>query len=303
MNTIRTKEESKILLMGTMQELGEKLVPIVKESIDKILEYKSKRWIDVVDEKTKNKTVEILNLIQKIRPDTELHINRIINSLNTHTFVYDENGKWDYINKLNTNRSDFAVFISDLLEKSKEFEIYEMYRDLKKNDFSNLKKFVNNLPKHADFIWDNFLNQKEKYIQNILQNSKEGEIVENFVSDYFHSMGWTVIYKGGDGELIDMLLGLDLIVERDGEYKLIQVKKLSLIEDTQIEDKNFIKIRGNVIIRNLSIIDTVAYASLDGKVFAGGKQEYFYNSSDGLVRCYGFPIPSKVNKNEILIKN
>ena len=152
-------------------------------------------------------------------------------------------------------------------------------------------------------MWENFLNDKQKYTQNIKKNSEEGEIAENFVINHYINDGWDIVYKGGDGEYIDMKLSLDLIVKKGDTYEFIQTKKVSSIEEVMIEDSNYTKVEGNVTITNLSVIDTIAYATLKGDVFTVKKQEYYYQSNSGLVKCEGLPAPSKVNKNQILVKN
>jgi hypothetical protein len=143
MVTTHSKENCKILLITEMNYIGDKLTPIVKTPITNILTYKSKRWIDVVGDDKKNHTVEILNLVKKIKPELTNYINGVIDSLGTHFLVFDENHQWDRINKLNTNRSDYPIFIADLLEKSTKYDIYEIYRDLKKNNFSNFNTGIN----------------------------------------------------------------------------------------------------------------------------------------------------------------
>jgi hypothetical protein len=303
MVTTHSKENCKILLITEMNYIGDKLTPIVKTPITNILSYKSKRWIDVVGDDKKNHTVEILNLVKKIKPELTNYINGVIDSLGTHFLVFDENHQWDRINKLNTNRSDYPIFIADLLEKSTKYDIYEIYRDLKKNNFSNFIEFLNNVSKHPEFVWNNFLNNKEKYTQNIKKNSEEGEMAENFVINHYINDGWEIIYKGGDGEYIDMKLSLDLIVKKDNNYEFVQTKKVSSIEKVVIKNKNYTKVEGNVMITNSSVIDTIAYATLKGDVFIVKRQEYFYPSDEGLVKCEGLPAPSRVNKNQILVKN
>ena len=109
-------------------------------------------------------------------------------------------------------------------------------------------------------IWDKFLSNEELYTQNIRENSKDGDITENLTVDYYVNNGWNLIHQGGNGDLIDMKLGVDLIVEKNGEYRYVQVKKLNSITNVTIKGKNFIRFGGNITIMNdLSnkILDTV----------------------------------------------
>lgn len=303
MDISNTDEKRKISLINLMTKEGYKIRTWVKESIDKILRIKSKRWIDCVDEKTKNKTIEICDLIRKVRPDLSSKVDRFLKDLPNKYLIYDENNQWDPINKLNTNRSDSAVLIADIIEKSKKYDLRKMYYELMKTNYDPLKDLLNDMSKHPNFIWDKFLISKEKYTANIIKNSKEGEDIENFVMDEYIKMGYDIIYKGGDGDLIDMEFGVDLIVKKGNKYNFVQVKKVSSIENVEFENENYTKIKGDVSILNFSLIDTVAYGTLEGNVFIGSKIEFYHKKDKGFIKKIGLPIPEKIYKSEVFVKN
>lgn len=303
MSKFHTKEEQKKLLLGTLKENSGKLLPIVKDTISKILRHRSKRWVDMVDPKIKEKTLEVFELIKKLKPENKNFIDNLVNGLDREYFVYDENGHWSFINKLNTNRSDFCVFIADLLFHSKRFDMSKVEMGIKKSDFSLLKNFLLEIENHPKFIWDKFLSNIDLYTTNIRRNSEEGEMVEKHVLDHYVKNGWEPIHIGGNGDLIDMLLGVDLIVRKNNEYLCVQVKKIPSINKVDIGDESFIEIKGDFIVTNRSTIDVVAYSTLDGNnIFTSKKQDYYYFKGKVLKKEFGLPIPSTTYNNRVLVK-
>lgn len=299
-----TKEEQKKLLLTTLQEHSGKLLPIVKDTITKILDYKAKKWVDTVDSQTVENTLNIFDLIKKLKPEKKDTINKIIETALKKRFVYDEKSNWVFINKLNTNRSDFPIFIADLLEKSKKFNMRDIEMSIKKNDYSTIRKFLLEIEKHSEFIWGEFLDDPDKYTQNIRKNSEEGGIVERHVLNHYIENGWQIVHMGGNGDLIDMLLGIDFIVNKDGEYLCVQVKKIPSLGKVEIDNECYIEIKGDFELNGNDLIDIIAYATLDGKnIFVSKRQNYYYYKDKILKREFGLPIPSTTYNKRVLIKN
>ena len=61
-------------------------------------------------------------------------------------------------------------------------------------------------------------------IEPIKRSSGIGERTENNVREVLEKSGFTLKYQGGDGDLIDMIYGIDLIMEKKGRMYLIQIK-------------------------------------------------------------------------------
>lgn len=303
MDTSNIDEKVKISLINLMSLDAHKIRTWVKDALNKILKIKSKRWIDCVSEEKKNQTIKICKLIKEIRPDVSNKVDNFLNELPNKYLVYNEKNQWERINKINTNRTDSAVLIVDIIERSSKYDIRKMYTELTKPDYDTLKELLSDMVKHKEYIWDNFLSNTEKYTANIAKNSEEGEIVENFVVEEYKKMGYEIIFIGGDGDLIDMEFGVDLIVKKDDVYNFVQIKKVSSIENTTYENENYIKINGKVSILNFSLIDTIAYGTLGGEVFIGPKREFYHKKDKVFIKKYGFPIPEKIYMNEIFIKN
>ena len=164
--------------------------------------------------------VEILNSIGKI---TEGQKNWFIKKvLDDNSLVYVD-GEWSPINKLNTNYMDLADLLTDLLfmggERAEEF-----INKINENPKEGLMSLKSSLPG----LIDKYFEDPEKlfdYTQNIKITSDFGERAEQEVKNKLMDDGFTVEYEGGNGDLIDMVYGTDLIMSHpDHGTKTIQVK-------------------------------------------------------------------------------
>lgn len=179
-----------------------------------------------------------------------------------------ENGEWSYLNKLNTNIYALIDLLSDYfqdlynmysidsfdinitendpygeendIEKTPDF--YWMgFTDIVENDY-DIESFKSDI--YTYIHWDDrdfgmnintWLNKKfenrynlNKYINVIKENSFKGEKAEEIVSNFFENRKTKVLYKGGNGDLIDMVFGCDLILEKRDKILTVQVKSYSL---------------------------------------------------------------------------
>ena len=147
--------------------------------------------------------------------------------------VFDSEGKWHPVNKLNTNPDDLIELFTDLLFESYETNnfvkelleyITKNYKDVEgiKNLFSSNKENIQNL-----FIGRYQLTPTDLYgyVTNNIKLSEIGEAVENEVRLKLESMGYKTLYQGGNGDFIDMKFSIDLIIETsEGIVKTLQVK-------------------------------------------------------------------------------
>lgn len=145
--------------------------------------------------------------------------------------VKDENGDWDYVNKLNTNYSDLSDLLSELVmrgidtnpEKGKL--VYDM---IIKNPTDGLLKLKPHLKKLIVkyFIENgNGLDDFKSFTKYSRKMSNIGEMYENRISEKLLNGGFQIKYQGGNGDFIDMIFGTDIIVYReDVGIKTIQVK-------------------------------------------------------------------------------
>lgn len=132
------------------------------------------------------------------------------------------NGKWAPVNKLNTNTADLAELITDLLYKSPKAQpiIQKIIEDPKAGLTTIQPKLQELLTKYFQKPESFF-----DYVKNIEFRSERGGKAEENVKQTLEDFGFVTEYQGGDGDFIDMLFGIDLIMSNnDFGLKTIQVK-------------------------------------------------------------------------------
>ena len=176
-----------------------------------------------VPDNLKEKFINAANLLQKLGKITERQKNNFINNRVIGAKLIYVDGEWQPANKLNTNYSDLAELITDLLyrggDNARPF-IDGIIVD-PKSGLLSLKKYLPRL------VGRYFEDSKELlgYTKNIQRSSNIGEVAENEVKSKLEEMGFVSEYTGGNGDLIDMVFGTDLIMSRDDVgTKTIQVK-------------------------------------------------------------------------------
>lgn len=196
---------------------------IFKPSIEKMLDPLKKDWIG-----DKEKYVSVLKLIGK----SDSEIDKILNI----KFVYDENGNWKRINKLNTNYSDISVLVMDIF-KSEGKSLCEIQKNLESGDTSDLKDLANAIMSNPENYYKQYLqDDDEKYTQNNKRNTEIGDKAELEVISFLEqTYGWKLIYQSVEGSPIDTKLSIDIIMEtKEGKIVKIQVKKVGIIKEVPL---------------------------------------------------------------------
>lgn len=270
--------------------------PILYPFISKLLENKKKKWIKTIGESDLVETFLILDKLNNIDPDKKwqypcnLNANNIcygtitdfINGpLREVSFVYDED-KWLQINKLDTNYSDSAVLITDIIRDSRTLNMEKIYQDLINGDKSSLTDAVKVASNFPDFVYNKYLVTSDRYIEYSIKNSKEGADVENIIVKLMKDNNYKLIYPltnnvGEGGDPIDMLLGVDLIMlSPEGELVTIQCKKVWSIIDEQSTMLNpemgAFKINGKPYVSKQRNLDYVGYGTLNGDAIVAERQ-------------------------------
>lgn len=134
--------------------------------------------------------------------------------------VYDDNGKWDSINKLNTNYSDLAELLTELFIRG------NMVDKLKDKNTLGLRKYLLSIKDKLERVIDKYikLDEFKSFVRNTKHLSKIGEKSENDVKNILTKAQINTVYQGGDGDFIDMIFGVDLIVNSEGKIYTVQVK-------------------------------------------------------------------------------
>lgn len=152
--------------------------------------------------------------------------------------VYDERGKWDYVNKLNTNWSDLAELLTELLIRG------GMVQKLKDKNDLGLKTYLKSIKDKLSRVLDKYisLDEYKTFVRNTKYRSQIGEKAENDVKKILDKAEIKTLYQGGDGDFIDMIFGIDLIVNDGGGIYTIQVKSSEDQAQKSVESKRYGKI-------------------------------------------------------------
>ena len=161
--------------------------------------------------------------MQSLGKISETEKNNFINKRVKGDRLVYLNGEWQPINKLNTNYYDLAELLTDLIykggNKSKNI-IQEIIND-PNGALKKIKPYLERLlTKYFEDV-EELLN----YTKNTQRTSAIGESAEQRVKEHLQNKGFKVEYEGGNGDLIDMVFGTDLIMSHsDFGTKTIQVK-------------------------------------------------------------------------------
>lgn len=144
----------------------------------------------------------------------------IKNNVINNKLVY-LNGEWQPINKLNTNYFDLAELLTELIYKNKNNTTFQA---IIKEPKTTLMRMKSELKKMIEDYFDDPMMLLD-YTKNIQRTSQQGESAERRVKEHLQDKGFKVEYEGGNGDLIDMVFGTDLIMSHPKfGVKTIQVK-------------------------------------------------------------------------------
>ena len=246
MNYIITEPQFQKLIDKRLLPTPEKVEEVLNSLQEWIWNYKGlgmeKTINDILDPiKTEIGQSEIDNNIEgaKILLDngkiSQSSYNYFVRYISSKKLVYDENGNWMQVNKLNSNYSDLSKLLTEFLFDSIRQGGLSSKQILKliKND-SDPAKIKDILISHKNRLLSKI---KEKYsgspeelfdyVSNSIRNSEKGERIENEVRDRFLSKPYSsqLLYQGGNGNFVDMIFSVDLIVKvKNGTVYTIQVK-------------------------------------------------------------------------------
>jgi hypothetical protein len=153
--------------------------------------------------------------------------------INNNKFVFDENGNWLSINKITGNSSQFIDIIGKIIKVNfDDLEAKEIYCKIINNHNPNNvidKEHKKYFEKKIDKLGIKWLNNQTDKIDYFSNKGKEVETrYINYLLSPYEYPNAKVLYEGGDGDLLDINLSIDLIVDfgPNSEFgvKTIQIK-------------------------------------------------------------------------------
>ena len=174
-----------------------------------------------------------LEVLRKTSMDNSYIDSRLskFGGIESKSIVRNEIGEWDYVNKLNTNMSDLADLLTELIMRGiqKNFEkgksIYDSVVKDPKTGLESIKPYLKKLIIFYFVTNGDGLEDFRKFTKFSKQFTDIGERAEEEVMKLLVSKDFQIVYSGGNGDFIDMIFGTDMIVFRDDiAYKTVQVK-------------------------------------------------------------------------------
>lgn len=149
-------------------------------------------------------------------------------------------GNWHPVNKLNTNSFDQAELLCDLITKEGLIDdikkTYENESDMK----SWLIKFCSENDIESLIKKHNLILQDYTKYNRLL--SEYGDKAESEVASYLENDGYSILYRGGDGDPTDMVFGVDLIISKSDIIQTVQVKRTKSQALKASQNKNYSRI-------------------------------------------------------------
>jgi len=177
-----------------------------------------------------HKSGKVDDVILKV--DGTYYSPRIVKSC----LVKDKNGEWSFVNKLHSNYSDISELLTTLFLKGGQIEkLSKMNTTEIRNYLLTLKgnTILKLLKKY--FTYEDY----EDYTYNTRVNTMIGDGIEDLTLRLLNREGYTLLYRGSNGDFIDMMYGVDFIMEKDGNIYLIQVKSKSKSAKSSTEKNQY----------------------------------------------------------------
>ena len=134
-----------------------------------------------------HKTGKVEDIIKK--SDGTYYTKKLTNC----SLVKDENGDWDYVNKLNTNYNDLSELLTTLFLKGGKIE------ELTKMNTAEIKTYLLNLRKNNVllklFMKYFTIDEYKDFTYNTKGNTVKGDFVEDLTKQMLEKEGYTTLYE------------------------------------------------------------------------------------------------------------
>ena len=156
---------------------------------------------------------------------------KLPNGIANAKLVEDDNGDWDYVNKLNTNYTELAELLAELIIRGMEKNpdkgqiVYDTITNNTKDGLLKLKPHLKRLIEVYIIENGKGLEDFKSFTKHIKRLSDIGERAEEDIVKKLIENGCEIKYQGGNGDFIDMIFGTDIIIySEELGYKTVQVK-------------------------------------------------------------------------------
>ena len=174
-----------------------------------------------------DKFMKGVEFIKRTGKYSDREIERNVDRIQNSKLIYID-GQWHYVNKLNTNYSDTSELLTTIIEKMGNIDV--LYDWIQKDpNPERVKRFLEKSikPKISQLLKEYFKDKMEilQFTRNTRYNTEVGDAAERQIEKLLENNGFNILYRGGNGDLVDMIFGADIIAERfDRGIVLIQVK-------------------------------------------------------------------------------
>lgn len=146
-------------------------------------------------------------------------------------------GEWSWLNKISSNVNFlfnllcdyFAFLYNDNLGFKKiaysilDYDMNKLKNFIKKCVYLDEEKYGINFLIYVGYKYNNPFDLIEK-AKCVKKNTLTGNEYEQKASITIMERGWKILYEGGHGDLIDIILGIDFIIQKENCIKTVQVK-------------------------------------------------------------------------------
>jgi hypothetical protein len=200
--------------------------------LSKVIDKQTSDLQTEIPQDLQEKFIDCAIFLESLGKITEKEKNNFIEKKVKNGKLVYLNGEWQPINKLNTNYFDLAEILTELIYKNKNNTTFQAIINDPKTTLMNMKSEIHTM------IEEYFDDPKMlfDYTKNIQRTTQQGESAEQRVKEHLQDKGFKVEYEGGNGDLIDMAFGTDLIMSHpDFGVKTIQVKANEKSYDQEYE--------------------------------------------------------------------
>lgn len=176
-----------------------------------------------IPEDLQTKFIEGANFLHSIGKINQRELDYFMDKkVKNNKLVYVD-GEWQPINKLVSNYYDLAELLTDMVYRGGE-----KAKPTIQHIISDPEKALLKIKPYITKLINNYFEKSEElndYTKNTLKKSEEGEAAESKVKEVLEEFGFKTDYEGGNGDMIDMVFGTDLIMTSPKfGTKTIQVK-------------------------------------------------------------------------------